>query len=72
MEANEYIWRNGTTGQVITHCYGITEREMLMISQGIHFGLLHARRRNGSVNVYAVTTEGEKIAHSFRLTSKSK
>ena len=28
--------------------------------------------RNGQVNVYAVTPEGEKIAHSFRLTPKSK
>lgn len=70
METNEYIWRNCTTGQVITHYYGISEREMLMISQGIHFGLLSAGRRNGRINVYLVTPEGEKLAHSFRLTPK--
>lgn len=64
METNEYIWRNCTTGQVITHYYGISEREMLMISQGIHFGLLSAGRRHWLINVYLVTPEGEKLAHS--------
>ena len=71
METNEYIWRDAK-GQVITHCYGVTEREMLFISMGVHFGLLHAGRRAGSVTVYLVTPEGEKIAHKFSLTSKSK